>query len=103
MANETNTALLTALGNPQRRRILQEVRRHPGGISPSEVAEAIREPLQNIGYHCRVLRDCGAVELVNQKQVRGAIKSFYRFAVTDRWALEVLDQDKGGEEAAPGS
>jgi DNA-binding transcriptional ArsR family regulator len=102
MAADKNTELLIALQNPKRRVILREVRKYPDGVSPSELAVHVGEPLSNTGYHCRVLRDSGAIALVEQKAVRGAIKSYYRFALADSWALAMLSQEEGAaDDSAP--
>lgn len=34
--------------------------------------------LSLISYHMRVLADVGAIEMVEQQQIRGALKTFYR-------------------------
>ena len=101
MAKTRTNELLNALKSPQRRAILREVEKSRDGISPSELAVKVKEPLSNAAYNCRVLRDCGAIELVDQQQVRGAIKNLYRFALADSWAIAMLRHDKGSDENAP--
>jgi DNA-binding transcriptional ArsR family regulator len=86
------TALLSALKHPLRRDILREVRNCPE-ISPRQIATTLDETLSNVGYHCRVLRDCGALTQVRQEPVRGAIQHFYRSDIDDPWVLAVLEQD----------
>jgi DNA-binding transcriptional ArsR family regulator len=90
--SQSNTALLNALKHPLRRDILREFQATPE-TSPRQIATTLREPLSNISYHCRVLRDCGAITLVRQAAVRGALQSFYRLSIEDPWVLEMLEQD----------
>lgn len=49
--------------------------------SPAELAEELGENLGNVSYHVRKLWRAGAVEIVAEKPVRGAMEHFYR-AVT---------------------
>jgi DNA-binding transcriptional ArsR family regulator len=68
--------LIRALGHPVRDRILRALNERVA--SPAELAKEWGEPVVNIAYHFRVLRDCDAVELVRQEQRRGAVEHFYR-------------------------
>jgi DNA-binding transcriptional ArsR family regulator len=49
--------------------------------SPNEIAIELGEEVGNVSYHVKKLVTLGAVELVDKRQVRGAIEHFYR-AVT---------------------
>lgn len=89
MPDADRTATFALLRHPLRRQILRKVRDTPD-ISPKEVAMALGEPLSNCSYHCRVLREAGAIELVGQKPVRGAIQNHYRLAIDEPWVLELL-------------
>jgi DNA-binding transcriptional ArsR family regulator len=85
-AERTDThALLTALRHPLRRRILRAM---PDGepASPRELAAELEEPLSNVSYHVRVLAECGVVELVRTRQVRGSMQHFYRSTLEAGWA-----------------
>jgi DNA-binding transcriptional ArsR family regulator len=46
--------------------------------SPAEIAEELDENLGNVSYHVRKLWKGGAVEIVEEKPVRGAMEHFYR-------------------------
>jgi DNA-binding transcriptional ArsR family regulator len=102
--------LLTALRHPLRRQIL---RRMADGeetpISPRELANELTEPLSNVSYHVRVLVDCEAVRLVDTKPVRGSMQHFYRIAIDEPWARQVLglsdngDATQGDETDEPGA
>jgi len=81
--------LLTALGHPLRRRILRRMT-ETDRYSPRELAEYLSEPLSNVSYHVRVLADCGALELVGTRPVRGSTQHFYRATVEPEWARSAL-------------
>jgi DNA-binding transcriptional ArsR family regulator len=89
--SDTND-LLVALRHPLRRRILQAMLGgHP--ISPRALATNLAQPLSNVSYHVRVLADCGVLELVRTKQVRGSMQHFYRVTLEANWARFVLELD----------
>ncbi len=50
--------------------------------SPSEIADALVEPLGNVSYHVRILRELDCVELVRTEPRRGALEHFYRAKVS---------------------
>jgi len=68
--------LVKALAHPLRQRILEVL--NDKIASPSDVAADLGEKLGDVGYHVRVLQECGAVELMRTEQRRGAVKHFYR-------------------------
>lgn len=49
--------------------------------SPNEIAAELGEEVGNVSYHVKKLLSLGVVELVDRRQVRGAVEHFYR-AVT---------------------
>jgi DNA-binding transcriptional ArsR family regulator len=79
--------LMKALGHPVRQRILQELTRSEEA-SPSQIAQAIEEPLTNVGYHARVLVKCDAIELVRTEVSGSSVEHFYRAKVR-----AVVDED----------
>ncbi|MBN8869157.1 MAG: helix-turn-helix transcriptional regulator [Solirubrobacterales bacterium] len=79
--------LMKALGHPVRQRILQELTRSEEA-SPSQIAQAIDEPLTNVGYHARVLVKCDAIELVRAEVSGSSVEHFYRAKVR-----AVVDED----------
>jgi DNA-binding transcriptional ArsR family regulator len=96
--------LLAALRHPLRRRILREMA-DGEAISPRELASALRQPLSNVSYHVRVLVDCAAVTLVETKPARGSLQHFYRTAVNEPWARQVLglgEKNRGGAGESSG-
>jgi DNA-binding transcriptional ArsR family regulator len=68
--------LAKAMAHPLRQRILEVLNRRVS--SPREVAEELGEKLGDVGYHFRMLREYGVIELVRTEQRRGAVKHFYR-------------------------
>jgi DNA-binding transcriptional ArsR family regulator len=81
--------LAAALRHPTRRRILLEMSGEPPG-SPRQISRRIHEPLSNVSYHFRVLAECGILELVRTRPVRGVVEHFYRVAITDEEMLGAL-------------
>jgi len=73
---EVDQRLIRALGHPVRDRILRAL--NDRVASPAELAKEWGEPVVNVAYHFRVLRDCDAIELVRREQRRGALEHFYR-------------------------
>lgn len=66
-----------ALSHRVRRQILERLHDH-GEASPSVLADALGEPLGNVSYHMRVLRELDCVALVRTEPRRGALKHVYR-------------------------
>jgi DNA-binding transcriptional ArsR family regulator len=49
-------------------------------FSASELAEEFGEPLGNVSYHARALRDRGLLRPAGKQEVRGAWVRYYRIA-----------------------
>jgi DNA-binding transcriptional ArsR family regulator len=80
--------LAKALSHPLRQRILQRL--NEGGVrSPNELSRELGDPLGNVSYHVRILRELDCVELVRTEQRRGALEHYYR-ATAEPW----LDDDQ---------
>ena len=75
-AGELDDRLVKALAHPLRQRILEVLNRRVS--SPRDIAEELGAKLGDVGYHVRMLRDYGAIELVRTERRRGAVKHFYR-------------------------
>lgn len=69
-------ALAAIVTHPLRRRIWYSINERP--ISPRELADELHEPVNDVAYHVRVLRDLGVIELAGTRPVRGATQHFYR-------------------------
>jgi DNA-binding transcriptional ArsR family regulator len=79
-----------ALSHGLRLRILKRLNEH-GVASPSELADALGEPLGNVSYHVRILRELDCLELVRTEPRRGALEHFYRARMSpwlndEQWA-----------------
>ena len=88
-ARRLDEDLARALAHPLRQRILMLLEREVQ--SPLELARAIGEPLNKIGYHVHALREAGCIELVRTEHRRGAVAHFYRptsraFLTDEQWA-----------------
>ena len=71
--------LARATAHPLRISIL-EILGLDGGrtLSPSDLSQELQIPLSNTNYHVTELAKAGLIELVRQRQVRGATEHFYR-------------------------
>jgi hypothetical protein len=78
-------ARLMAMGHEDRRKILRHIRDH-GPIAAVEVRDALRLDMSTAGYHCRVLRELGCVEVVKTEPVRGSVKKW--LVATERHIVE---------------
>ncbi len=81
--------LARATAHPLRISILEILGMDGGRIlSPSDLSQELQIPLSNTNYHVTELAKAKLVELVRQRQVRGATEHFYRVPI--------------GREGAPG-
>ena len=71
--------LARATAHPLRVSIL-EILGIDGGriLSPSDLSQELQIPLSNTNYHVTELAKAGLIELVRERQVRGATEHFYR-------------------------
>ncbi len=77
--------LARATAHPLRISIL-EILGLDGGrtLSPSDLSQELQIPLSNTNYHVTELAKAGLIELIGQRQVRGATEHFYRIPVGDK-------------------
>lgn len=75
--------LARATAHPLRVSIL-EIMGIDGGrvLSPSDLSQELQIPLSNTNYHVTELAKAGLIELVRERQVRGATEHFYRLPGT---------------------
>ncbi|MBS1845234.1 MAG: winged helix-turn-helix transcriptional regulator [Actinobacteria bacterium] len=64
------------LSHTLRRRIWDSISERP--VSPRELADELKVPVNDVAYHVRVLRGLGVIELAGTRPVRGATQHFYR-------------------------
>lgn len=90
--------LARATAHPLRVSIL-EILGIDGGrvLSPSDLSRELQIPLSNTNYHVTELAKSNLIELVRERQVRGATEHFYRLPV-EGGGEEEEDQDAEGEE-----
>jgi DNA-binding transcriptional ArsR family regulator len=71
--------LARATAHPLRVSVL-EILGIDGGrtLSPTDLSRELQIPLSNTNYHVTELANAGLIELVGQRQVRGATEHFYR-------------------------
>lgn len=79
--------LARATAHPLRVSIL-EILGIDGGrvLSPSDLSRELQIPLSNTNYHVTELAKAGLIELVRERQVRGATEHFYRLPITEEVA-----------------
>lgn len=70
-------ALAQVIGHPMRLRIIAAMNSPHRWWSPNGLAEEWGEPVGNVAYHMRELRDFGWVEAKTTAQKRGATETFY--------------------------
>jgi len=77
--------LARATAHPLRVSIL-EILGIDGGriLSPSDLSRELQIPLSNTNYHVTELAKSGLIELVRERQVRGATEHFYRLPTENR-------------------
>lgn len=68
--------LIKAMAHPLRFQLL--IKLNERVASPVQLAKELGEPIGTVSYHVRILDELDAVELVDTRQVRGAIEHFYR-------------------------
>src|SRR3954469_19942633 len=77
--------LARATAHPLRVSIL-EILGIDGGrvLSPSDLSRELQIPLSNTNYHVTELAKADLIELVRERQVRGATEHFYRLPAEER-------------------
>src|SRR4051795_5146740 len=82
-SRQLDERLAKALSHPLRQRILQRL--NEGGVkSPNELSRDLGDPLGNVSYHVRILRELDCVELVRTEQRGGALEHYSR-ATAQPW------------------
>jgi DNA-binding transcriptional ArsR family regulator len=84
--------LMKAMSHPLRAAILRVLNERTA--SPAELARELDDHLHNVSYHTKRLEQLGCIELVKERQVRGAVEHFYRAttrALVDTNEWESLD------------
>jgi len=89
--------LARATAHPLRVSIL-EILGIEGGrvLSPSDLSRELQIPLSNTNYHVTELAKSGLIELVRERQVRGATEHFYRLPGS---VVEASPEEQPAEES----
>jgi DNA-binding transcriptional ArsR family regulator len=82
-------SLAAIVSHPLRRRIWYAITGDP--ISPRELADQLGEPVNDVAYHVRRLRDLGVIELAGTQPVRGATQHFYRLRLRSHLTNEEVE------------
>jgi DNA-binding transcriptional ArsR family regulator len=92
--------LARATAHPLRVSIL-EILGIDGGrvLSPSDLSRELQIPLSNTNYHVTELAKSGLIELVRERQVRGATEHFYRLPGTGGAAEGREEEPQQAEES----
>jgi DNA-binding transcriptional ArsR family regulator len=87
--------LARATAHPLRVSVL-EILGIDGGriLSPSDLSKELQIPLSNTNYHVTELSNAGLIELVRERQVRGATEHFYRIPL-GRLAKPATNESNG--------
>jgi DNA-binding transcriptional ArsR family regulator len=72
----TPLKLFKALAHPIRLHILGVLDYRE--VSPAEIARERNEPIPNVSYHFRVLKELGCIEVSRETPARGSTEHFYR-------------------------
>jgi DNA-binding transcriptional ArsR family regulator len=83
------------ISHPLRIQILAILYR--GDASASEIATELGEPLEIVAYHVRLLHDAKALELVEERRVKGARERTFAIGDQLRGELESLPGFKPAE------
>jgi DNA-binding transcriptional ArsR family regulator len=67
-------------------------------LSPNDLSQELQIPLSNTNYHVTELAKAGLIELVRERQVRGATEHFYRLPISDGAKGEGADAEDEEEE-----
>jgi DNA-binding IclR family transcriptional regulator len=65
-------------------------------LSPKDLSLELQAPLSTVNYHVTELAKAGLLELVDQRQVRGAVEHFYRAIDAGRPAASRRARRNGG-------
>ena len=76
-AKHGDEALHAAFTHPLRRTLLSLCLEAEEPLSPKALSRLADYPLSNVSYHVRVLAECGALEIVAERPVRGSTEHFY--------------------------
>jgi DNA-binding transcriptional ArsR family regulator len=90
----SSSELITAVSHPTRRRILRAFVEEPlGAASADELADALEQPVAQVGYHLKTLARCEILRLSRDDDRNAAEAPHYGWALDlePDWLRVVLD------------
>src|SRR3954467_145557 len=91
--------LARATAHPLRVSILEILGIDNGRVlSPSDLSRELQIPLSNTNYHVTELAKSDLIELVRERQVRGATEHFYRLPAEEGEGRSDSDQEEHSEQ-----
>jgi DNA-binding transcriptional ArsR family regulator len=68
-------------------------------LSPKDLSVELQAPLSTVNYHVTELAKAGLIEIVSERQVRGAVEHFYRALDAEERSLlaRQYDHDEEGD------
>lgn len=90
----SSSELITAVSHPTRRQILRAFVEEPlGAASADELADALEQPVAQVGYHLKTLARCEILRLSRDDDRNAAAEPHYGWALDlePDWLRVVLD------------
>lgn len=88
----TNPRLASAMSHPTRLRTMRVVSERVA--TPREIAEEIDEPINNVAYHVKILKELECIELVKVEQARGGRVAEHFYKATQRPYWDAADWER---------
>lgn len=95
---EFRANMIWAIAHPLRRRILRLLADNEHPRSPMQISREFGAPVSAVSYHVTILRNFGAVELVDEQMARGAVEHFYETTIEDDPPVEALLEETRPED-----
>ncbi len=90
----SSSELISAVSHPTRRRILRAFVEDPlGSASAAQLAEALEQPVAQVGYHLKTLARCEILRLSQDRDRHAAEEPHYGWSLElePDWLRVVLD------------
>jgi DNA-binding transcriptional ArsR family regulator len=89
-ARQATSDIIKAVATPQRRQLLRILHGAGEARSPNELAKELGTNVSKVSYHFKTLTKCGALEMTDRRQVRGAVEHFYASTLMDDQMVATL-------------
>lgn len=97
--HDSRQHLIAGLDHRLRRQLLRRLNGSEEPSSPVRLSEQLNSRPSNVSYHMDVLKKCGAVALVDERQVRGAVQHFYVSRVSDDAMVQAMLKETEAEDS----